>query len=92
MAFDRTNLALDGAGNNTTLPRRWSYTTIDTDTVVSTAAYFNNAADLLAVGDVVNVSADTDGTPAYGRVLVVSNAAGVVDVADIEAFTTTDTE
>ena len=92
MAFDRTNLAIDGAGQNTTLPRRFSYTTTDTDTVVSTSGYFNNAADLLNVGDVINVLADSDGTPVYGRVLVVSNTSNVVDVADIEAFTTTDTE
>lgn len=92
MAFDRTNLAIDGAVQNTGLPRRFSYTTTDTDTVVSTAAYFNGAADLLNVGDVINVLADSDGTPVYGRVLVNSNTGGVVDVSDIEAFTTTDTE
>ena len=92
MAFLRTELALDGAGQNTDLPQRFSYTTTDTDTVVSTSGYFDAAADLLKVGDVINVLADSDGTPVYGRVLVVSNASGVVDVADIEAFTTTDTE
>lgn len=92
MAFDRTKLALADASHNSNGPRRWSYYSTDTDTVISTAGYFDNAADLLAVGDVINVKADTDGTPAYGRVLVNSNTGGVVDVADIEAFTTTDTE
>lgn len=92
MAFDRTKLALDGAGQNTTLPRRFSYTSTDTDTVISTSGYFDNAADLLNVGDVINVLADSDGTPVYGRVLVNANSGGVVDVSDIEAFTTTDTE
>ena len=92
MAFIRTDLALDGAGQNTGMPQRFAYTSVDTDATISTSGYFNEAADLLKVGDVINVLADSDGTPVYGRVLVVSNAAGVVDVADIEAFTTTDTE
>ena len=73
MAFDRSNLALADAGQNSGLPRRWSYTSTDTDTVISTAAYFNDASDLLAVGDVITVNADTDGTPLYGRMLVNSN-------------------
>lgn len=92
MAFNRDNLGQDGAGNNTGLPRRFAYTSTDTDTVISTAGYFDNAADMLNVGDVINVLADSDGTPVYGRVLVNSNTGGVVDVSDIEAFTTTDTE
>lgn len=92
MAFERTKLALDGAANNTTVPRRFAYITTDTDTEVSTAGYFDGAADILQVGDVINVFADSDGSPVYGRVLVNSNTGGVVDVADIEAFTTTDTE
>lgn len=92
MAFDRTNIALADAGQNSGLPRRWSYTTTDTDTQVSTSGYFNNAADLLSVGDVVTVNADTDGSPVYGRVLVNANDGTTVDVSDIEAFTTTDTE
>ena len=91
MAFDRTKLALEG-GPNTTLPQRFAYTSIDTDTVISTAGYFSGAADILKVGDVINVLADSDGTPVYGRVLVNANSGGVVDVSDIEAFTTTDTE
>ena len=92
MAFDRKNIALADAGLNSGLPRRWSYTSTDTDTVISTAGYFNDAADLFAVGDVITVNADTDGTPVYGRVLVNANDGSTVDVSDIEAFTTTDTE
>lgn len=92
MAFDRTALALDSHGNASSGPRQWSYTTTDTDTVVSTSGYFDNAADLLQIGDIVYVNADTDGTPVYGRMRVLSNASGVVDVADIEAWSATDTE
>jgi|11BtaG_2_1085332.scaffolds.fasta_scaffold42282_2 hypothetical protein len=92
MAFDRSNIALADAGLNSGLPRRWSYTSIDTDTAISTAGYFNDASDLVKVGDVITVNADTDGTPLYGRMLVNANSGGVVDVSDVEAFTTTDTE
>ena len=92
MAFDRANLGLADSGMNTTLPRKWTYKTTDTDTVVSTEGYFNNAADLLAVGDLIQINADTDGTPVYGKVAVIENASGVVDVSDISANPSTDTE
>ncbi len=92
MAFIRTDLALADAGQNSTLPRRSSYKSDDTDTVISTADYFLDAIDLLKVGDVINVGADLDGTPLYGRMLVLTNTGSAIDVADIEAFTVTDTE
>lgn len=93
MAFVRTDLALMSANQNTILgPRMWSYTTIDTDTAVSTEDYFLNAADLLNVGDLIYVNADTDGTPVYGVMRVLQNDGTNVDVADITAWATTDTE
>lgn len=92
MAFDRTNLGLDSASMNNGSPRSWTYTTTDTDTVVSTEDYFLDAADLLTVGDVIRVNADTDGTPVFGRMRVLQNDGTNVDVADIEAWATTDTE
>lgn len=93
MAFDRSNFGLMSANMNTAAgPRMFAYTTTDTDTVVSTEDYFLNAADQLKVGDLVYVNADTDGTPIFGVMRCLQNDGTNVDVADITAWTTTDTE
>lgn len=93
MAFDRTDLALESGGNNSTLPKQWSYTTVDTAATVDSAGYFNNAADILAVGDIIRANVDTDGTPGYGEFYVSANSGGTVDVNDIVSrVTTTDTD
>jgi len=87
MAFDRSNLALkDSSGNSSVGPRFWSYTTADLTAVVDTAGYFNNAADILTIGDVIYAITDTGGTPSYDSYLVNANASGVVDVADTVAI------
>lgn len=92
MAFIRSDLGLADMNFNSGLPRKWAYTTIDTDTVVSTSGYFNGVADFLKVGDIVSCNFDTDGTPVFGEVLVVSNDGTIVDVADVNLHTTTNTE
>lgn len=90
MAFVRTDLGIDGAHYNANLPREHTYTTVDTSADVDTAGYFNDAADLLVVGDRIAMNVDTDGTPAYGYVTVNSNTGGVVDVTNFTAYPTTD--
>ena len=86
MAFDRSNLGLADAGMNTTLPRTWAYTTTDATATVDTAGYFNSAADLLAVGDVIVAITSSGGTPSYDSYFVNSNTGGVVDVSDTVAL------
>ena len=80
MAFDRTNLALTSASQNSGQPRTWSYSSSD-DTVatMNTASYFDNASDLLGVGDVI-ISKDSAGS--IDRLYVNANSGGVVDVDD----------
>jgi hypothetical protein len=80
MAFDRTNFALDSAGNNPNVPRRWTYTTTDATTDVDTAGYFNDASDLVSIGDLIYAITSSGGTPSYDSYHVSANAAGVVDV------------
>lgn len=93
MAFDRTNLALESATQNSNLPRQWSYTTTDTAATVDSAGYFNGAADLLNKGDVIRANVDTDGTPGYGEFYVSDNDGTTVDVNDIVSrVTSTDTD
>ena len=55
---------------------------------MNTAAYFNDASDLLQVRDVI-IAIDTN-TPTTHLVNVLSNSSGVVDVSDGTAIAETD--
>jgi hypothetical protein len=65
------------AGNS---PQIWSYTSADAIATVNTSAYFNDASDLLKVGDLMYIR--DSATPTASLVVVLSNASGVVDVSD----------
>ncbi|NQV46542.1 MAG: hypothetical protein HQ504_02045 [Rhodospirillaceae bacterium] len=89
MAFQSKDLSVLAYANGFTL---WHYTTVDIATDVDTAGYFNAAAYMVRVGDMVMANADTDGTPQSGILLVNANAAGIVDVADLTAVGAVDTD
>lgn len=88
MAYALSGLSCVGPSG--TSPRMWIYSTTDAIATVNTAGYFNGAADLLTVRDIIFV-VDT-ATPATHIVSVLSNAAGVVDVSDGLAVTETDSD
>jgi hypothetical protein len=104
MAFTIANLApvgntskpLSGVGTATLkgAPTIWAYATADALATVNTAGYFNDASDLLKTGDLIIAltGAGSGGTLAQGLCTVVSNAAGVVDVADGTAIAQTDSD
>lgn len=77
------------AGN---APQLWSYTSADAKTAIDAAGYFNDASDLLNIGDLIYVHASTGGTRTYSLHPVVSNASGVVDVGDGTAISATDSD
>ena len=85
MAYDASNLSALSYANGFTL---WHYKTPDTSAVVDSTGYFNGAAAMLRVGDFIFVSA----TMQSGVFIVASNTGGVVDVSDITAFGTVDTD
>lgn len=89
MAYLSKNLSVLAYANGFTL---WHYTTIDTAADVDTAGYFNSASDMLRVGDMVMANTDTDGSPAAGIFLVNANSSGTVDVADLTAVGSADTD
>ena len=89
MAYASKDLSVLAYANGFTL---WHYTTVDLAADVDTTGYFNDAADMLRIGDIIVANVDTDGTPASGFYLVNANAAGVVDVADMTAVGGTDTD
>lgn len=87
MAFVRTDLALSSASQNSAKgPRRWQYTTTDATATVDSAGYFNDAADLLTVGDIIEAITSSGGTPSYDSYHVNANDGSTVDVADTVAL------
>ena len=89
MAFQSKDLSVLAYANGFTL---WHYTSVDVATDIDTAGYFNDASDMVRVGDMIMANADTDGTPTSGILLVNANASGVVDAADLTAVGSVDTD
>ena len=89
MAYNSNNLSALTYANGFTL---WHYKTPDAAAAVDSSGYFNNAAGMLRVGDFIFANASITGTVQSGVFIVNSNAAGVVDVADITSFGATDTD
>lgn len=91
-------LALIGNDGNSDAPRVWTYKTEDAHATVDTAGYFNDAAKLLKVTDLIdvvvvtNIGLSTEAVATYGRHIVNSNVAGVVDVSNVTVGTVTDSD
>lgn len=79
MAFASKDLSVLAYANNFTL---WHYTTFDSS--VTAGGYFNNAASMLRVNDLIIANIDTDGTPSTVFYIVTANTGTAVTVA---AFT-----
>tara|TARA_Y100001937_G_scaffold128638_1_gene206409 strand:+ start:9291 stop:9554 length:264 start_codon:yes stop_codon:yes gene_type:complete len=79
-----TNMATGGGHN------LWFYTSTDALTAVRVSGYFNDAADMMNVGDVIFVY-DSD-APSMGISVVLSNTGTVVDIADGTALTVSDSD
>lgn len=77
MAFKASDLSVLAYANNFTL---WHYTSTDNTVTIEGAGYFNSAADMLRVNDLMIVGSDTDGTPATKFYIVTGNDAGTVTV------------
>ncbi|HEY8962878.1 MAG TPA: hypothetical protein VIN59_00290 [Alphaproteobacteria bacterium] len=79
MSLNNTNLSVLAYANNFTL---WHYTTADT--AVTGGGYFNGAADMLRVNDLIITIIDTAVTPETIFYIVTANTGSAVTVA---AFT-----
>ena len=86
MAYSASGLTRIGGDSNGSV---WRYTT-DAIAAVNTAGYFNDAANMLAVRDLIMVH-DTN-TPTTNFVTVLSNTGSVVDVSDGTAVSETDSD
>lgn len=77
MAFDNTNLSVLAYANNFTL---WHYASVDNAVTITGAGYFNNAADMMRVNDLLVINIDTDGTPSTKFYIVTGNSGGAVSI------------
>ncbi len=68
MAFIASDLSVLAYANNFTL---WHFATNDTD--ITTSGYFDKAADMLRVNDLIIANVDTDGTPSTTFYVVTGN-------------------
>lgn len=76
MAFVTKDLSVLAYANNFTL---WHYTTFDS--AVTGAGYFNSAAPMLRVNDLIITNLDTDGTPSTVFYIVTANTGAAITVA-----------
>ena len=90
MAFDKTGLGDGGPSKKGNAPVIYTYQTADTIATVNTEGYFNDLSDTLAVGDLIYVVSSTGGTRVSTLTQVLSNASGVVDVANGTTLAATD--
>ena len=85
MAYASSGLTRVGGDSNGSL---WMYTSADAIATVNTAGYFNDAANMLDVRDLIIVR-DTN-VPTSHFCTVLSNTGSVVDVSDGTAVAETD--
>ena len=85
MAYSASNLSQLAHGGGFKL---WVYSSADAIATVNTAGYFNDAANMLSVRDLMIV-VDTN-TPTRHFRTVLSNTGSVVDVSDGTAVAETD--
>jgi len=93
MAYTKANLnAIGGQSKAAQAPQMWSYTAPGTDTLadINTSGYFNGAADVLKVGDLIHIWDAS--VPTSSLVTVLSNTGSVVDVSDGTALSVADAD
>jgi hypothetical protein len=92
MAFSSTGWTVVTAAKRGNAPSIYAYKTTDAIADVNTAGYFNDLSDTLAVGDLIYCVTSTGSTAVCTLTQVLSNASGVVDVADGTTLAATDSD
>lgn len=90
MAFSTTGFTSFHSGKRGSAPSMYGYKTADSIADVNTAGYFNDLSDTLEVGDLIYCVTSTGSTAVCTLTQVLSNASGVVDVADGTTLAATD--
>ena len=76
MSYTAKDLSVLAYANNFTL---WHYTT--SDDAVTASGYFDKAADMLRLNDLIIANVDTDGTPATVFYVVSANDGSSVTIS-----------
>lgn len=76
MSLTSSDLSVLAYANNFTL---WHYRSGDAD--ITTSGYFDNAADMLRVNDMIIANTDIDGTAMTDLYIITGNTAGAVSIA-----------
>lgn len=76
MSFEASDLSVLAYANSFTL---WHYAT--KDDAITGAGYFNDAAGLLRVNDLIIANVDTDGSPVTDFFIVTANTGTAVTIA-----------
>lgn len=79
MAFSLAKFARASTHANSDIPTLWAYSTSDTQADINTTGYFNDVSGQVNVGDVIMAHVGSGAVVLFN---VLSNASGVVDVAD----------
>lgn len=87
MPYNAANLTRLAGASGVSL---WHYSTTDTIADVNTAGYFNAAANMLGLNDVIIAVTSTGGTPVVSHTYVNANSGTVVDVVDGVAISNAD--
>jgi len=92
MAYSATGLNLVNGSKAGNSPQIWTYQSADAIGDIDGAGYFNNAASILKVGDLMYVYSSVGGSVAFGFVVVNSNDGSTVDVSSVTAIGSTDSD
>ena len=92
MAYSATGLNLVNGSKAGNAPQIWTYQSADAIGDIDGAGYFNNAASILKVGDLMYVYSSVGGSVAFGFVVVNANDGSTVDVSSVTAIGATDSD
>jgi hypothetical protein len=92
MAYSVTGLMLVAGSKAGNAPQIWTYKSDDLATDIDGSGYFNSAASILKVGDLMYIHADADSTATFGLAVVTSNDGTTVDITNLTALGGTDSD
>jgi hypothetical protein len=89
MAYTASSLTRLAGGSGVSL---WHYSTPDPIADVNTAGYFNSAANMLGLNDVIIAVTSTGGSPVVSLAYVNANSGTVVDITNGAAIDAGDSD
>ena len=92
MAYSVTGLMLVSGSKAGNAPQMWTYQSADAIGDIDGAGYFNSAASILKVGDLIYVYSGVGGSVAFGFVVVNANDGSTVDVTSVTAIGAVDSD